>query len=57
MYSALIVTDVDLLVSLGPVTSALAVGGRLMDADNLLGRRVDVVTEANLHPGRADRQS
>jgi predicted nucleotidyltransferase len=57
MYSALIVTDVDLLVSLGPVTSSLAVGGLLMDADNLLGRRVDVVTEANLHPGRADRQS
>ncbi len=44
-------SDVDLLVTLAPGTSALALGGLLMDAEQLLGRRVDVVTEAGLHPG------
>lgn len=43
-------SDVDLLVTLAPGTSALALGGLLMDAQELLGRRVDVVTEASLHP-------
>jgi len=42
--------DVDLLATLTPGTSALALGGLLMDAQELLGRRVDVVTEASLHP-------
>ena len=41
---------VDLLVTLTPGTSALALGGLLLDAQELLGRRVDVVTEASLHP-------
>jgi predicted nucleotidyltransferase len=43
-------SDVDLLVTRQPGTSALALGGLLMDAQELLGRRVDVVTEASLHP-------
>lgn len=43
-------SDVDLLVTLAPGTSALALGGLLLDAEELLGRRVDVVTEASLHP-------
>jgi uncharacterized protein len=43
-------SDVDLLVTLTPGTSALALGGLLLDAQELLGRRVDVVTEASLHP-------
>ena len=43
-------SDVDLLVTLAPGTSALALGGLLVDAQELLGRRVDVVTEASLHP-------
>ena len=43
-------SDVDLLVTLAPGTSALAMGGLLMDAQDLLGRRVDVVTEAGLQP-------
>ena len=43
-------SDVDLLVTLAPGTSALALGGLLLDAQELLGRRVDVVTEASLHP-------
>lgn len=47
--------DVDLLVTLAPGTSALALGGLLMDAQHLLGRRVDVVTEASLHPALRER--
>ena len=43
-------SDVDLLVTLAPGTSALALGGLMLDAQELLGRRVDVVTEASLHP-------
>ena len=48
-------SDVDLLVTLAPGTSALALGGLLLDAQDLLGRRVDVVTEASLHPALRDR--
>jgi predicted nucleotidyltransferase len=43
-------SDVDLLVTLSTGTSALSLGGLLLDAQELLGRRVDVVTEASLHP-------
>lgn len=43
-------SDVDLLVTLPAGTSGLALGGLLMDAQDLLGRRVDVLTEAALHP-------
>lgn len=48
-------SDVDLLVTLAPGISALALGGLLMDAQELLGRRVDVVTEASLHPALRER--
>lgn len=48
-------SDVDLLVTLAPGTSALALGGLLMDAQDLLGRRVDIVTEASLHPAMRER--
>lgn len=48
-------SDVDLLVTLAPGASALALGGLLVDAEALLGRRVDVVTEASLHPALRDR--
>lgn len=48
-------SDVDLLVTLAPGTSALALGGLLLDAQELLGRRVDVITEASLHPALRDR--
>jgi hypothetical protein len=46
---------VDLLVTLSPGTSALALGSLLLDAEELLGRRVDVVTEASLHPALRER--
>lgn len=48
-------SDVDLLVTLSPGTSALALGGLLLDAQELLGRRVDVVSEAGLHPAMRER--
>lgn len=47
-------SDIDLLVTLSPGTSALALGGLVLDAQDLLGRRVDVVTEASLHPALRD---
>ncbi len=48
-------SDVDLLVTLAPGTSGLALGELLMDAQDLLGRRVDIVTPAALHPALRDR--
>jgi predicted nucleotidyltransferase len=42
-------SDVDVLVNLALGTSALALGGQLPDAQDLPGRRVDVVTGARLH--------
>ena len=48
-------SDVDLLVTLAPGTSALALDGLVMDAQELLGRRVDIVTEASLHPALRER--
>ncbi len=43
-------SDVDLLVNLPAGRTGLALGALLMDVQDLLGRRVDVVTEAALHP-------
>lgn len=43
-------SDVDLLVQLESGRSGLALGGFLMDVSELLGRKVDVVTEKALHP-------
>jgi hypothetical protein len=43
-------SDVDILVDLEQGRSALALGGLLMDLQDLLGLRVDVVTSAALHP-------
>jgi predicted nucleotidyltransferase len=48
-------SDVDLLATLAPGTGALALGGLLPDAQQLLGHRVDVVTEASLHPALRER--
>jgi hypothetical protein len=43
-------SDVDILVDVGPDVSGFGVGGLLMDLQELLGRKVDVVTENALHP-------
>jgi predicted nucleotidyltransferase len=41
-------SDVDFLVDMEPGRSLFDLGGLLMDLQNLLGRKVDVVTEAGL---------
>lgn len=48
-------SDVDLLVTLPPGRTGLALGALLMDVQDLLGRRVHVVTDHSLHPGLRDR--
>jgi len=42
-------SDVDLLVDVGPDPSPFFPGGLLADLEELLGRRVDVLTENALH--------
>lgn len=42
-------SDLDLLVDVGPKPSPFFLGGLLADLEDLLGRNVDVVTEAGLH--------
>ena len=48
-------SDVDILVELEGGRSALALGGLLMDLQDLLGKRVEVVTAAALHPKIRDK--
>ena len=48
-------SDIDLLVSLPPGKSGLALGGLLMDVQDLTHRKVDVVTENGLHPALRER--
>ena len=48
-------SDVDLLVSLPPDKTGLALGALLMDVQGLLDRRVEVVTEGGVHPEIRDR--
>ena len=48
-------SDVGLLVTLPASRTGLALGALLMDVQELLGRRVDVVTEASLHPAFRER--
>jgi len=42
-------SDVDVLVDLDPERTMFDLGGLLMDLQDILGRRVDVVTEGALH--------
>jgi predicted nucleotidyltransferase len=48
-------SDVDLLVDVPTGTSAFVLGEMLMDAQDLLGRRVDIVTRSALHPAMRER--
>lgn len=48
-------SDVDLVVRPLPGTSLLELGGLLMEAQALLGRRVEVVSERALHPAIRER--
>lgn len=42
-------SDVDVLVDLEPDRSLFDLGGLLVDLQEILGRKVDVVTEGSLH--------
>jgi uncharacterized protein len=48
-------SDVDLLVDMDPDRSLLDVVGLGQDLEELLDRRVDVLTGASLHPALRDR--
>lgn len=48
-------SDVDLLVETGPETSGFTLGALLMDIQDLLHRRVDIVTPNALHPAMRAR--
>jgi len=42
-------SDIDVLVDMEPGRSLFDLGGLLMDLQDMLGRRVDIVTESALH--------
>ncbi|MBK1695247.1 nucleotidyltransferase [Chromatium weissei] len=48
-------SDIDLLVALPSGKSGLALGGLLADVEELTQRKVDVITEASLHPALRER--
>ena len=48
-------SDVDLLVSLPPQRTGLSLGALLMEVQDLLQRRVEVVTANSLHPALRER--
>ena len=48
-------SDLDLLVTLPAGKTGLALGALLMDVQEVLGRRVHVLTERSLHPAFRDR--
>ena len=50
-----VLSDIDILVDLGPDRSLLDLGGLLMDLQELLGCPVDVVTEKSLRPRIRER--
>jgi predicted nucleotidyltransferase len=43
-------SDIDFLVDAGPKTSSWFPAGLILDLQNILGRRVEVVTEKGLNP-------
>ena len=48
-------SDVDLLVEANGPVSGFSLGALLMDAQDLLGRKVDIVTINSLHPMLRER--
>jgi uncharacterized protein len=47
-------SDLDLLIEVGPTTSSWFPAGLIIDLEDLLGCRVEVVTEKALHPALRD---
>src|SRR5205085_3294740 len=48
-------SDLDLLIDVGPKTSSWFPAGLILDLENLLGCRVEVVTEKGLDPALRDQ--
>lgn len=48
-------SDIDLLINVGPTTSSWFPAGLILDLEELLGRRVEVITEEALHPNLRER--
>ena len=48
-------SDLDFVVRMAPGRSLLDLGGLLMDLQDLLGRRVDIVTDQGLRPSMRER--
>lgn len=48
-------SDIDILVDIGPETSSWFPAGLVLDLEEVLGCRVEVVTEKGLHPDLRDR--
>ena len=48
-------SDVDFLIDAGPITSSWFPAGLILDLEELLGCRVDVLTEKALHPALRER--
>jgi uncharacterized protein len=47
-------SDIDILIDVGPTTSSWFPAGLILDLEDLLGRRVEVVTEKALNPELRD---
>ena len=48
-------SDLDLLIDVGPTTSSWFPAGLIIELENLLGCRVEVVTEKGLNPDLRER--
>jgi predicted nucleotidyltransferase len=48
-------SDIDLLIEKGPTTSSWFPAGLILELEDLLGRKVDIVTEKALNPYLRDR--
>jgi len=48
-------SDIDLLIDKGPVTTSWFPAGLVLDLEEILGRRVEIVTEKALYPALRDR--
>jgi predicted nucleotidyltransferase len=47
-------SDIDILIDVGPTTSSWFPAGLILDLEDLLGRRVEVITEKALNPELRD---
>ena len=48
-------SDIDLLIEKGPATSSWFPAGLVLELEEMLGRRVEIVTEKALNPNLRDR--